>query len=150
MRVVKFSSCKKGTSCPPAAPTLFGQRGQLTALPWPTPLRMCIVSHHLYAVNSHLAMLTLNSTKTNSSVMYTFPRAADVVAISKTNISLSLFLPVAATDIGFVPRVFYNHSKNLYELLEKSNYSTNEIIPTFFALVGTINGEVLVIAIPYR
>ena len=95
-------------------------------------------------------MLTLNSTKTNSSVMYTFPRAADVVAISKTNISLSLFLPVAATDIGFVPRVFYNHSKNLYELLEKSNYSTNEIIPTFFALVGTINGEVLVIAIPYR
>lgn len=42
---------------------------------------------------------------------FTFPRAADVVAISKTNMSLSLFLPVAATDIGFVPSVFCNHNK---------------------------------------
>lgn len=36
----------------------------------------------------------------------TFPRAADVVAISKTNISLSA--PLAATDMGLVPSVLYD------------------------------------------
>ena len=35
-----------------------------------------------------------------------------MVAISKTNMSLSLLLPLAATDIGFVPRVTYNHTKH--------------------------------------
>ena len=36
----------------------------------------------------------------------TLPRAAVVVAISKTNMSLSLSFPVAATVRGLVPRVF--------------------------------------------
>ena len=47
-----------------------------------------------------------------TSAVNTFPRAADVVAMSKTNMSLSLFLPLAATDIGLVPRVAYNQTQN--------------------------------------